>query len=80
MDDFFSAPSDYIETSQDSNDEVSPSPVPPDAFKHRGKWLALHGRRILAIRDTEAELRKEFADRRSVVSFFHVPTTSVYAR
>jgi len=80
MDDFFSVPAGFADPSQDSDDEVLPSPVPPEAFKHRGKWLALHGRRILAVKDTEAELRKEFADRRSVVSFFHVPTTSVYAR
>ena len=64
----------------DDEDVVLPSPIPPEAFEHRGKWLALHNREILAVRDTEEELEEEFGDRGHEVSFFHVSPTPIYAR
>ncbi|MFI4992655.1 MAG: hypothetical protein ACHQCH_03425 [Solirubrobacterales bacterium] len=81
MDDFFSVPLGYVDPDQgpDDDDRVSPSPIPPEAYEHRGKWLALRGRKILAIRDTEAELREEFGHRRTEVIFFHVPVSPIYA-
>jgi hypothetical protein len=80
MDDFFSVPLGYVDPDQRPDDDVlSPSPIPPEAFEHRGKWLALRGRKILAVRDTRAELRKEFGHRRTEVVFFHVPVSSIYA-
>jgi hypothetical protein len=59
---------------------VLSSPIPAEAYKHRGKWVALHGCRMLAVRDTSAELRKEFGHRHHEVSFFHVPETLMLAR
>ncbi len=79
MDDLFSVPLGYAAPGEEE-DGVSISPVPPDAYDHPGKWLALHAAQILAVRDTEAELRNEFEDRAAEVSFFHVPTATVFAR
>lgn len=56
------------------------SPIPAEAYEHRGKWVALQGTRLIAVRDTSEELRKEFGHRRTEVIFFHVPETSKYAR
>jgi len=80
MDDLFSVPLGYVDPDQGPDDGWSPSPIPPEAFEHRGKWLALRGRKIVAVRDTRAELRKEFGHRRTGVVFFHVPETRNYAR
>ncbi len=79
MEDLFSVPLGYAGPGEEA-DGISISPVPPDAYDHPGKWLALHAGEILAVRDTPAELRQEFADRRAEVSFFHVPITTVFAR
>lgn len=80
MDDLFSVPLGYADPDQGDEDELSISPVPPAAFEHPGKWVALHAGRLIAVRDTPAELREEFEGRRSEVSFFHVPTTRLFAR
>jgi hypothetical protein len=80
MDDLFSVPLGYVDPDQPVEEEPTVSPIPPEAFDHRGKWVALHAGRLLAVRDTPDELREEFGDRRSEVSFFHVPPTNVYAR
>ena len=79
LEDFFSVPAGYVGPGEGESG-TSMSPVPPDAYEHRGKWLALGAGKILAIRDTEDELEREFGDRRREVSFFHVPTTTIYAR
>jgi hypothetical protein len=81
MDDLFSVPLGYVDPDQGPDDGVSTvSAIPDEAFEHRGKWLALRGRKILAIMDTRAELRKEFGHRRTEVVFFHVPETRNFAR
>jgi len=81
MDDLFSVPLGYTPSeAQGEEDGTSISPIPPEAFDHRGKWVALRAGRLLAVRDTRGELREEFSDRRAEVSFFHVPTTQIYAR
>lgn len=77
MDDFFSVPAGYADP--DEKDGVSISPVPPDAYDHPGKWLALRGGQVIAVKDTEAELRDEFGDRCLGMTFFYVPTTTIYA-
>jgi hypothetical protein len=56
------------------------SPIPAEAYEHRGKWVALQGTRIIAVRDTEEELCGEFGHRRTEVIFFHVPETRTLAR
>ena len=79
MDDFFSVPAGYVGPDEGGSG-VSISPVPPDAYDHPGKWLLLGKGAILAIRDTEDELEQEFGERRTGVTFFHVPTTTIFAR
>jgi len=80
MDDLFSVPLGYVDPDQGPDNGVSLPAIPPEAFEHRGKWLALRGRKILAVRDTRAELRKEFGHRRTGLIFFHVPETRNFAR
>jgi hypothetical protein len=80
MVDLFSVPLGYVDPRQGPDDGISPSPIPSEAFDHRGKWVALHAGKLLAVRNTPAELWAEFGDRRSEVSFFRVPTTNIYAR
>jgi hypothetical protein len=79
MNDLFSVPLGYIAPGEE-DDGVSPSPVPAEAYEHRGKWLALHVGKILAVKDTRAELRKQFGDRHLGVTFFHVPPTPLVLR
>lgn len=78
--DLFSVPLGYVDPDQGPDDELSISPIPPEVVDYPGKWLALHAGRILAVRDTRQELRDEFTTRRADVSFFHVPTTRIFAR
>jgi len=80
MDDFFSVPVGYVGPDERGSGRISASPIPPNAYDHPGKWLALGARKILAIKDTREELESEFGDRRREVSFFHVPTTTIFAR
>lgn len=80
MDDLFSVPLGHVDPDQPAEEEPTVSPIPPEAFEHRGKWVALHAGQLLAVKDTPEQLREEFGDRRSEVSFFHVPQTNVYAR
>lgn len=79
MDDLFSVPIGYAAPGEEEDGD-SISPVPPDAYDYPGKWLALHAAQILAVRNTPAELEQEFGDRRHEISFFHVPTSTIFAR
>ncbi len=79
LEDFFSVPAGYVGPEEHGSRGLSASPIPPDAYDYPGKWLALSSRKILAIKDTWEELESEFGDRREV-SFFHVPTTTIFAR
>jgi hypothetical protein len=78
VDDFFSVPLGYAGPGEEE-DGFSISPVPPDAYDHPGKWLALGSGQVLAVRDTAAELRDEFGAHRLGVTFFYVPTATIYA-
>jgi hypothetical protein len=80
MDDLFSVPLGYVDPDQGPDNELSLPAIPPEVVDYPGKWLALRGRKILAVRDTRAELREEFGHRRTEVIFFHVPTSRVFAR
>lgn len=81
MDDLFSVPLGYVDPDQGPDDGVSTVPaVPPEAFEHPGKYLALRRQKIVAIGDTHEELLEILGDRRSEVSLFHVPTSRIFAR
>jgi hypothetical protein len=79
MDDFFSVPLGTVPPNEPQV-SVGISPVPAEAAKYRGKWLALSSGKIIAVRDTEAELRKEFGAHHLGTTFFHVPASSVILR
>lgn len=64
----------------DDDDAVMASPVPPEAFEHRGKWVALRAAWVIAVRDSFAALRDDRQVQDFDVSFFHVPSTPVIAR
>ncbi len=79
MNDLFSVPLGYVGPDQGPDGEMSLQSVPPEAFEHRGKWVALRGGRLIAVADTWDELLEELGERRSEVSFFEVPATPSYA-
>ncbi len=79
MYDFFSVPLGYAAPSEEE-DGISISPVPAEAAKHRGKWLALRSGKIVAVRDSVEALRKEFGEHHVGVTFFHVPASPVVLR
>ena len=79
LEDFFSVPAGYVGPGEGESG-TSISPIPPDAYDHPGKWLLLGAGKVLAIRNTWEELEREFGDRRTGVTFFHVPTTTIFAR
>ena len=81
MYDLFARPIGSVPPNQKNYENVKlSSPIPAEAYEHRGKWVALHGGKMLAVRDTSEELRKEFGHRQHEVSFFHVPETRMLAR
>jgi hypothetical protein len=80
MDDLFSVPLGYVDSDQGPDDEVLISSIPPEVNDYPGKYVALRRRKIVAAKDTLAELLEELGDRRSEVSFFQVPTTRIFAR
>ncbi len=80
MADLFSVPLGYVDPGQGSDDGVSISSIPPEVDAYPGKYVALRRRKIVAAKDTLAELLEELGDRRFEVSLFQVPTTRIFAR
>jgi hypothetical protein len=80
MNDLFSVPLGYVDPDQGPDDGLSTSSIPPEAFEHPGKWVALRGSILDTVSDTRSELLEALGGRRSEVSLFHVPTTNVFAR
>lgn len=74
IDDFFSVPIGTVPAGE-LQESFGVGPVPAEAAKYPGKWLALSLGKIIAVRDTQAELAKEFGHRPTEVMFFHVPST-----
>jgi hypothetical protein len=67
----------------DQNDDenaVLVSPVPPEAYRHPGKWVALRAAHVVAVKDSFEELRDDPKLQDFDISFFHVPTTRILAR
>jgi hypothetical protein len=76
MTDLFSVPVGTV-PQEDAEDGVSGRLFPPEVFaKHQGKWVALKGLELVAVGDTEDELRAEFGPQRLGVEYFHVPRDS----
>ena len=80
MDDLFSVPLGYVDPDQGPDNELSLPAIPPEAFEHPGKHLALRGQNIVAIADTYEELLETLGDKHSKLLLFHVPASRVFAR
>lgn len=62
-------------TTPDDPDRLAAvSPVPSEAFAHRGKWVAIREGRVIAARATLGDLYRTPGVRDSDVSY-HVPTS-----
>jgi hypothetical protein len=80
MIDLFSVPVGTV-PQEDLEDGVDDSlPFPPEINDHRGKWVAIRGSEMIAVRDTERELFDEFGLLHPGITFFRVPTSDVAAR
>jgi hypothetical protein len=79
MDDFFSVPLGTLPPDE-PEESVGISPVPAEAYEHRGKWLALLRGRIVAIHDSEAEIYADPIVRKPEITTFHVPPTPLILR
>ena len=76
MIDLFSVPAGTV-PQEDSEYAECGHLFPPEVFgKHQGKWVALKGLQLVAVRDTEEELRAEFGRQRLGLRFFDVPRDS----
>jgi hypothetical protein len=76
MIDLFSVPAGTI-PQEDSEYAECGHLFPPEVFeKHQGKWVAMKGFELVAVRDTEDELRAEFGGQRLGLRFFDVPKDS----
>jgi len=78
--DLFAVPLGYVDPDQGPEDELSISPIPSEAFDHRGKWVALRRRSVVAIHDSEAQLYADPVMRQPQVTPFHVPASRIIAR
>jgi hypothetical protein len=74
IEDFFSVPLGTVPVDE-PEESFGIGPVPAEAAQYPGKWLALNLGEIIAVRDTQTELRREFGHRLKEVTFFHVPST-----
>jgi hypothetical protein len=78
--DLFSVPVGTVPQT-DPEDGVDHSvPFPAEIDDYLGKWVAVRRGEILAVRDTEAELRKALGEEQFGVRLFHVPASDVAAR
>jgi hypothetical protein len=76
MDDLFSVPVGTVPQEDAEYGESGPL-FPPEVFaEHQGKWVALRGFELLAVRDTRKELREEFGLHHPGILFFDVPKDS----
>ncbi len=80
MVDLFSVPAGTV-PQVDAEDGVDDSPpFPPEIDDHRGKWVAIRGSELIAVRDTAGELFDEFGRLHPGITFYRVPTSDVAAR
>jgi len=76
MTDLFSVPAGTVPQEDAEYAESGPQ-FPPEVFaKHQGKWVALRGFELLAVRDTRQQLREEFGLHHPGITFFDVPKDS----
>jgi len=76
MTDFFSVPAGTV-PQEDSEYAECGHLFPPEVFaKHQGKWVAMKGLELVAVRDTRQQLREEFGLHHPGIDFFDVPKDS----
>ena len=80
MIDLFSVPAGTVpQIDPEHGIDHSPS-FPAEMDDYLGKWVAVQWDEIIAVRDTEAELRKALGNKQFGLTLFHVPTSVVAAR
>ena len=80
MIDLFSVPAGTVPQVDPEHGEDHSVPFPPEIDDHRGKYVAIRGGKIIAVRDTKRELLDEFGLLHPGIRFFRVPTSDVAAR
>jgi len=80
IDDFFSVPLGTVPAGEPDESFDGSVPFPKEINDYRGKWVAVSGTKIIAVRATEALLRKALGDQHLGVTLFHVPTSENIAR
>jgi hypothetical protein len=79
IDDLFSVPIGTV-PQVDPENSVDHSRFLPELAHHLGKWVATDGRGIVAVRDTEAELRQALGRKRDGLRVYRIPATVHIAR
>jgi hypothetical protein len=80
MIDLFSVPAGTVPQVDPEHGVDHSVPFPPEIDDHRGKWVAVRQGEIIAVRDTQRELRQAVSEEHGAVRLFHVPTSDVAAR
>jgi hypothetical protein len=80
MTDLFSVPVGTV-PQDDPEHGVDESPsFPAEIDDYLGKWVAVRQDEIIAVADTEADVRKAIGEDQFGVTLFHVPSSVVAAR
>ena len=80
MTDLFAVPAGTVPQVDPEHGEDHSGSFPAEMEDYLGKWVAVRRDEIVAVADTEAELRKALGDKQFGLTLFHVPTSAVAAR
>ncbi len=80
MDDLFSVPVGTVPQIDPEHGVDHATSFPAEIDDYLGKWVAVRRGEIVAVADTEADVRKALGDEQLGVRLFHVPNSVVAAR
>jgi hypothetical protein len=80
MTDLFSVPAGTVPQVDPEHGEDHSGSFPAEMEDYLGKWVAVRRGEIVAVADTEADVRKALGDDQFGVRLFHVPSTVLAAR
>jgi len=80
MTDLFSVPVGTVPQVDPENGADHSGSFPAEMEDYLGKWVAVRRGEIVAVADTETDVRKALGDDQLAVRLFHVPNTVVAAR
>ncbi len=78
--DLFSVPAGTVPQVDPEHGEDHSGSFPADMEGYLGKWVAVRRGKIVAVADTEADVRKALGDQQLGVRLFHVPPSECMAR